>query len=239
MNSQINWEEEMRQRAAISADAINEGVCNRESLLGDGAIDFPIRCGLDFVAANVDEIKRMLYRLCNYMHSKKHNCNSPNLDSIAVENLVDDVFSECVLEKCEVIYRKYNPAIGTLRGFMFAQLQLYARKWFQSLRARENRLQSIHAEVDNGEETTTHLAEMLQSKDETSARALSALIDSEEVIFLLAQLSEYEARLLRMHAAYGQTFEEIATRLGGGASTHRIAYGIAMQRLIAIALTRE
>lgn len=201
--------DEMEIRAALRADAINEGVCNQDTIYFS-----EIRSGLDFVAKYDTEIRKLMYKLCAYMHNRQHDCDN----NAAILNLVDDVYSECILEKCQIIYDKYNPAIGTLKGFMMNQLYLYARKWFQSLRLRESRAMSLQS-------TETDFA----TDDD---KAVAALLDSEQVILILAQLSPQDAQLVRMHVCYSQSFDEIAERLGGAPSTWRVKFNSAMRRLI-------
>jgi RNA polymerase sigma factor (sigma-70 family) len=159
--------------------------------------------GLEYVAEHIISIREMLFRICTYMQRP---------------DLVDDVFSECILEVANRVYDKYDCSIGTRDGFMFAQFQLYARRWFQSLRTRQSRFVAMD---DDAERARVALHDA----------GISALLTREQVILYMAKLTAHEERIVRMHIGYDQSFDEIAERLGGGVSTIRVTFNAAMERL--------
>ena len=164
------------------------------------------RNGMDFVAGNIDTLRGLAIRICSTYH---------RID------LVDDMFCDAIVGNADRAFNKFNPQINDdLAGWMHAQFQFYCRKWFSKYSRRASRESQLDSDATN------HLQELPDSND-----AISALIRQDEVIRLLGELSEYEQRLIRLHYGFNNSFEEIADKIGGAASTLRIHCNTAVAKL--------
>jgi RNA polymerase sigma factor (sigma-70 family) len=203
-----------------------------------GLNDNTIQSGVDFVAANANEVYAMLRRLIMRKYAQ-HRDN--------VDNIVDEIFSDVILETCNDIWNAFDPLRGdagnSRRGFMFARFQFAARNWLSKRRLQDSRFLKI-SDVTNAINRDSHTDSEfltadnteLQSFERSRARAeencaISALERREFVISLLGSLPARMEQVVRMHIMYGFTFEEIATKIGGSASGNRLLLNEAMSEL--------
>ncbi|KKN77729.1 hypothetical protein LCGC14_0357030 [marine sediment metagenome] len=111
-------------------------------------------------------------------------------------HLVDDMFSEVVLDRVPGIIERWIPEKSKLSTWVFNNLKWHCYTW---LNRRGQCVVSLDAEFYSIEDKISETFDM---------------DDADNVQYLMRSLTGYERRIVTLHVLYEQTFAEIAKRVG-------------------------
>lgn len=155
----------------------------------------------EFVLRHEKALRSLCRRMCRQRH-----------------DLVEDLFSDCVVARAADIMKTYDPeheSGASLKHHMFVNMRLYMWKWM-------NRMGRKYAERHN----------MNMGDDFDVGRSEQDQLELKDwVTTIVEQLSEYDAYVLSRHVVDGLTFKQIADEVGGiSKSTARKDYLEAISR---------
>ena len=151
-------------------------------------------------------------------------------------DLIDDLWSEVIVEKCEQCmnaYDPHHPSRASLKTYMMVNLRMYVWKWV-------NRLGRPHRERGFVSlEKWSHTTNKYDVEQGPFAKVIDAKQkhdDIDEVNSILEQLSEYDRYLLELKHIHDLTFDEMAEIIDVSAkTTARNHYRAALARAKSIA----
>jgi len=139
----------------------------------------------EWVAEKLD----LCYKVCNKVCRKRIH-------------LVDDMFSEVVLEYIPRIIDCWKPELSTLTSHVRARLRMYGSKWL-------NHPQTNRASLIPGKSTVP-----LDKVDTYQVDETTSIEEADNVEYLMRSLTGYERRVVSLHVLWGLTFADIAKKVG-------------------------
>lgn len=133
-------------------------------------------------------------------------------------HLLDELWSDVVLECVPRAFRTYDPNKGELLIHVYHTVEWYVTKWFTKQFARVER-EPLLSDFSLG--GYSHRDYNARVRDECIDQRLGSVADRETVQTILGKLNEYDRTLLHLHYVLGWTYVAIAEHIGCAEKTIR------------------